>query len=108
MPRYLLASTALFALAAGAHSARAEDITTKKTTPLRTSTIKDGAADAIHITKDGSVVLTGGTAVTMDSNHAVTNAGALTVSNGSAGPLPSADPHRNTRTEHGRVRKERA
>ncbi|MCJ2186363.1 autotransporter outer membrane beta-barrel domain-containing protein [Novosphingobium beihaiensis] len=85
MSRYLLASTALLALAAGAHSAGAEDITTQKTTPLRTSTIKDGAADTINITGDGSVVLTGGTAVTMDSDHAVTNAGAVTVTNGSAG-----------------------
>lgn len=91
MPRYLLASTALFALAAGVHSARAEDITTKKTTPLRTSTIKAGAADSINITKDGSVVLTAGTAVTMDSDHAITNAGAITVSNGSAGILAAAD-----------------
>ncbi len=78
MPRYLLASTALFALATAAH---AEDVTTKKTTPLLTSTIKAGAADAINVTKDGSVVLTGGTAVTMDSNNNVANAGALTVTN---------------------------
>ena len=79
----LLASTALFALAA-ATSAQAEDVTTKKTAPIRTSTIKNGAADAITITKDGSVVLTGGTqvnAVTMDSNHSVTNNGAITISN---------------------------
>lgn len=80
MPRYLLASTALLALTI-AGTAVAEDVTTKKTAPLRTSTIKNGAADAINITKDGSVVLTGGTGVTMDSNNAVSNAGAITVSN---------------------------
>lgn len=81
MSRYLLASTALLALATAATSARAEDVNTKKTTPLRTSTIKNGAADAINITKDGSVVLTTGTAVTMDSNHNVGNAGAVSISN---------------------------
>lgn len=87
MSRYLLASTALLALATAATSARAEDVTTKKTTPLRTSTIKNGAADAINITKDGLVVLTAGTAVTMDSNHKVSNAGTLSISNanGAAG-----------------------
>jgi hypothetical protein len=78
MPRYLLASTALLAMATAAH---AEDVTTKKTTPLLTSTIKNGAADAINITKDGSVVLTSGTAVTMDSNNNVANAGAITITN---------------------------
>ncbi|MCT2398454.1 autotransporter outer membrane beta-barrel domain-containing protein [Novosphingobium mangrovi (ex Huang et al. 2023)] len=85
MSRYLLASTAFLALAASTQTARAEDITTKKTTPLRTSTIKNGAADTITITTDGSVVLTGGTAVTMDSDHAVSNAGTIDVSNGTAG-----------------------
>ncbi len=92
MSRYLFASTALLALATAATSVHAEDVTTKKTNPLRTSTIKDGAADAINITKDGSVVLTGGTAVTMDSNHKVSSAGAITVSNanGATGILASA------------------
>jgi hypothetical protein len=80
MSRYLLASTALLALAT-ASGAGAEDIATKKTSPLRTSTVKGGGADAINITKDGSVVLTGGTAVTMDSDHAVSNAGAVTIGN---------------------------
>jgi hypothetical protein len=79
MPRYLLASTALLAVIPA--GVQAEDIATKKTSPLRTSTVKGGGADAINITKDGSVVLTGGTAVTMDSNHAVSNAGAVTIGN---------------------------
>ncbi|TCM21679.1 hypothetical protein EDF56_101348 [Novosphingobium sp. PhB165] len=78
MPRYLFASTALLAVATAAH---AEDVSTKKTTPLLTSTIKNGAADAINVTKDGSVVLSSGTAITMDSNNGVTNAGALAVGN---------------------------
>ncbi|TXC69159.1 autotransporter outer membrane beta-barrel domain-containing protein [Sphingorhabdus soli] len=79
MSRHLLATTALTVfLISGAH---AEDITTKKTTPLSTSTVKAGGPDAISITKDGSVVLTGGTAVTIDSNNKVSNAGAITISN---------------------------
>jgi hypothetical protein len=86
MPRYLpktlpytlLATSALIAIATAAH---AEDVTTARTVTLRTSTIKNGAADAINVTKDGSVVLTAGTAITQDSNNAVTSAGALTISN---------------------------
>ncbi|MEE4451146.1 autotransporter domain-containing protein [Novosphingobium resinovorum] len=74
----LLATTAIFAIATAAH---AEEVKTKLTSPIRTSTIKNGAADAIAITKDGSVVLTGGTAVTQDSAHAVSNAGAITITN---------------------------
>jgi hypothetical protein len=78
LPKTLLATTALLAIATAAH---AEDVTTKRTAPLRTATIKAGAADAINVTKDGGVTLTSGTAITQDSNHAVTNAGVLTVTN---------------------------
>lgn len=84
LPHCLYASTALIATAttlAIALPAHAEDVTTKKTVPLFTSTIKNGTADAIVVTKDGSVVLTTGTAITQDSNHAVSNAGALSVTN---------------------------
>ena len=78
MLRYLLASTAALAICA---SAAAETISTKVTTPLKTSAVKAGAPDAITVTSAGSVVPTGGVAITMDSNHSVTNQGALTVSN---------------------------
>jgi hypothetical protein len=81
MPRTaktFLTTTALIALATAAH---AEDVTTKRTAPLRTSTVKNGTADAIVVTKDGGVTLTSGTAITQDSNHAVSNAGALAISN---------------------------
>ncbi|MFC0202894.1 autotransporter outer membrane beta-barrel domain-containing protein [Novosphingobium soli] len=83
MPRHLtaktlLATTAFLAIATAAH---AEDVATKRTDPLRTSTIKNGGADAISVTKDGSVVLTSGTAITQDSNNAVSNAGTLSVAN---------------------------
>jgi hypothetical protein len=79
MPRtLLLASTALLAISA---PALAEDITNARTTPLRTSTVKAGAPDSITITSTGSVVVTSGTAVTQDSNHAVSNKGAITIGN---------------------------
>lgn len=78
LPTALLATTALIALSSGAYG---EDITNARTSALRTSTVKNGAADAINVTKDGSVVLTTGTAITQDSNHAVTNAGTITISN---------------------------
>lgn len=83
MPRYLSAKTLLAttALLAIATAAQAEDVKTKGTSPLKTSTIKAGAADAITVTKDGGVTLTAGTAITQDSNHAVANAGALIITN---------------------------
>ncbi len=80
MRRYLLATTALVAVAAA--PAAAETINTKKTAPVQTSTIKAGAPDAISITAEGSVEIIGGNAVTMDSNHAIANAGKIVVSNG--------------------------
>ncbi|MFC6621518.1 autotransporter domain-containing protein [Novosphingobium panipatense] len=85
----LLVTTAAFAIATAAH---AEDVKTKLTAPIRTSTIKNGTADAISITKEGSVVLTTGTAVTQDSSHAVSTAGAITITNadGATGILSHA------------------
>jgi hypothetical protein len=80
MRRYLLATTAVLALAA---PAAAETISTAVTQPVRTSTINDGAPDAIVIDEDGSVKPASGTAVTMDSNHSVTNEGAIAVANAS-------------------------
>jgi hypothetical protein len=78
MRRYLLASTAALAFAA---PAAATDITTAVTTPVKTSTVKNGTPDAITITSTGSVTVTSGPAVTMDDNHAVTNKGKVAVSN---------------------------
>jgi hypothetical protein len=78
MRRYLLASTAMLAVAT---PAAAETIATRVTAPVRTSTVKAGAPDSITITSAGSVVVTSGTAVTVDSNHSVTNQGAVTIGN---------------------------
>src|SRR5688572_5884362 len=78
MYRHLLTSTAVLALAA---PAAAETISTALTQPVKTSTIKNGTADAITISSSGSVKPAGRTAVTMDSDHAVTNQGTVAVSN---------------------------
>ena len=75
----LFASTALLVVAL---PAAAQTVIDKpRTDPARTSTIKAGGPDAIRITSTGSVKVAGGTAVTIDSNHPVTNAGAIEISN---------------------------
>ncbi|MBN8831982.1 MAG: autotransporter domain-containing protein, partial [Sphingomonadales bacterium] len=80
MRHFLLASTCCFALA-GVASAETS-ITDKRTSAVRTSTVKAGAADDIKITSTGSVELTtGGGAVTLDTNNKVTNEGTIAVSN---------------------------
>ena len=76
MYRTLLATTAIVALATPL--AAETVVSTKKTEPLKTSTIEAGAADSIKIDAQGSVVIAAGTGVTMDSDHAVTNGGAIT------------------------------
>ncbi|MET1754003.1 autotransporter outer membrane beta-barrel domain-containing protein [Novosphingobium sp. RD2P27] len=80
LPRTLLATSAVIALSTAAH---AEDVTNARTAPLRTSTIRGGAAAAITVTSTGSVVLSGSTAITQDSNHAVANGGTITIANAS-------------------------
>ncbi|TFI58595.1 autotransporter domain-containing protein [Sphingomonas parva] len=80
--RHLLACTCLTPialLAVVATDAHAETtIASKVTTAQRTSTIKAGAADDLRITSAGSVVPTAsGAAVTLDSNHKVTNEGVI-------------------------------
>ncbi len=79
--RRLLAYSCLPPLALVAfNQAQAErKVETKITTPLATSTATNGAADSISITSTGGITLTGGTAVTLDSNHNVANAGALAI-----------------------------
>lgn len=79
MHRYLLATTAIAALATplSAQTVISDD----RTQPVRTSTIKNGSPDSIRIAKDGSVVVGSGTAVTMDSNHGITNEGEIEITN---------------------------
>ena len=50
-----------------------------RTTAVRTATANSGAADSVTIDTTGSIKLTAGSAVTMDSNHSVANKGAITI-----------------------------
>ncbi|MEG3164397.1 autotransporter domain-containing protein [Sphingomonas sp. PB2P19] len=86
----LLASTATLAIAVSASAQTVVD--TKRTTAVLTSTVKNGSADNLSIAVAGSVVPTSGTAVTIDSNNSVTNAGTIQVSdsNGATGILAQA------------------
>ena len=79
MHRYLLAGTALASLAVPlAAQTLVEDA---RTQPIRTSELQNGAGDAVTVTEDGSIKPSGGAAITMDSDHDVTNDGAITVTN---------------------------
>src|SRR3546814_8060319 len=71
--RILLCTTGLTsaALLAAFPAIAQTKIETKITTPVATSTANDGAPDDIEITDKGSVVPTGGTAVTLDSGNDV-------------------------------------
>ena len=93
--RILLACTCLtpVALIAMTGGASAEtSVTTKVTTPVRTSTVKAGARDDVLIGTAGSVVPTGGAAVIIDTDNNVKNDGAIQVSdaNDSTGILANA------------------
>jgi len=54
-------------------------ISTARTTPALTATIKDGGADDIKITSTGSIALDSGTALTINSNHKAVIEGAITI-----------------------------
>ncbi len=58
-----------------------------RTTPVRTANANSGAADSVTVDTAGSIKLSSGTAITMDSNHQVTNKGVITVTgaNGAVG-----------------------
>lgn len=62
-------------------------ISTDTTVPVRTSTAASGGPAAISVTKDGSITLSSGSAITVDSDHNVTNEGDLELggSNGATG-----------------------
>ncbi len=79
MHRYLLAGTALACLAVPlAAQTTVED---KRTQPVRTSQLKDGAGDNVKVTSKGSIELASGSAIIIDSNHDVSNEGKLVVTN---------------------------
>src|SRR3546814_16085138 len=83
--RILLCTTGLTsaALLAAFPAIAQTKIETKITTPVATSNANDGAPDDIEITDKGSVVPTGGTAVTLDSGNDVKNAGTIPISDAS-------------------------
>ena len=80
MRKTLLASTCLATIISTPAFAETT-ITTATTAPVRTSTVKAGAADDIKITAAGSVKPATGTAVTIDSNHKVVNEGTIQITN---------------------------
>ena len=79
MSRYLLAGTALAALATPL--AAQTVISTATTQPVRTSQLNNGAGNAVKVTEDGSIKPTGGSAITIDSDHDATNEGTIAISN---------------------------
>lgn len=92
MRKTLLASTCLVAVIAA--PARAETVIGNAlTTPIRTSTVNGGTLpDDAKLAASGSIKPTSGTAVTIDSNHKVTNEGTIQITNanGSTGILANA------------------
>lgn len=89
MYRLLLTSSATLALVAATSASAQTVIDTKRTTAVRTSTVKNGAADNVSIAAAGSVAPVSGTAVTIDGNNSVANAGTIQVTdaNGATGIL---------------------
>lgn len=79
MYRYLLAGTALAALAVPAAAQTTVD--SKRTQPVRTSQLDNGAGDDVKVTSNGSIELTSGSGIVIDSDHDATNEGKILVSN---------------------------
>lgn len=73
----LAAASPLCLTATGAHAETV--ISTAVTTPLATATAASGSRDDLRVTTAGSVKLTGGTAVTLNSDNKVTVEGALAI-----------------------------
>lgn len=67
-------------------------VTTARTTPIATGSANNGAADSIKITSTGSIKPSSGVAVTVNSNHAMTNEGTiqLTDANNATGIVANA------------------
>jgi len=75
----LFVSAALLPLLHAAAASAETKISTATTAPVRTSTVASGQPDSILIEAAGSIApTTAGAAVTVDSSHAVTNAGSIT------------------------------
>ena len=108
MHRTLLAGTALVAIAQplvlGSLAAQTV-INTARTTPVVTSTANNGQPADVRIETAGSVTVTSGTAVTVDSNNNVTNAGTIAISNAdNATGILVTGPRTATITNSGTIR----
>lgn len=79
MYRYLLAGTALATLAVPL--AAQTIVENKRTQPIRTSQLKNGAGDAVKVTDKGSIELTSGSGITIDSDHGAINQGKIIITN---------------------------
>jgi hypothetical protein len=79
--RRLLAFTALtpVSLIAATPAAAETVINTARTSPVRTSTANNGAPDSVTIDAAGSIKVTGGAAVSVDSSHAASNKGLIQI-----------------------------
>ncbi|AYG96123.1 autotransporter outer membrane beta-barrel domain-containing protein [Brevundimonas naejangsanensis] len=70
--RILLASAVAIAPLLVASGVQAEQVvSTARTTPISTSTANNGAPDAVRLANGGSIAVTSGAAVTLDSSHDV-------------------------------------
>lgn len=80
--RRLLACTCLTPLSLVAFGAAGQAqtvISTRVTNPVATATANNGQSDSIRIASAGIVAPTGGAAVTVNSNHNITNEGAIEI-----------------------------
>ncbi len=83
-PRLLFAGTALATIATPFLASKLSAqtiINTARTTPVVTSTVNGGQPADVRIESAGSVTVTSGTAVTVDSDNSLNNAGTITISN---------------------------
>jgi hypothetical protein len=89
----LLASVCLSAILVPDAPVRAETVVgTRRTDPISTATINAGARDDIRISSAGSVVPTGGVAVTIATDNRLTNEGLIQITDadGATGVLAAA------------------
>ena len=77
MRRMLATAVALGPLAFACGAQAETVISTERTTPVLTSTAASGAPDSVRVALGGTIRLTSGTAVTLNSSHAVSNEGQI-------------------------------
>ena len=99
MRRLLLTTSALSPLLVAAPALAQTSISTARTTPVVTSTVNNGAPADVTITTAGSVKVTSGTAVTLNSANSVKNDGTIQITDandatGIAVAARPAIPHR--------------